>query len=403
MLRGQKKGAKIRVVTKMKNKLHILLIIAIIFTAISGAYADDWYGQYGDYYKVYNTENNDLLFETAREVSRGDQYLSEDNKMYRVVRVNTKNFMAYAEFVEDVDLPKVNKEALKNIKLALESGSLATFLLAQAGGDQERQVGIYATHSAESYKPSDGEESTKGGGGIIKVAQQLKNNFQNFGVEAHFDNSSHEPHDAGAYKRSRRTAAQLMRNQGINTLIDVHRDAVPAEQYLAEIEGEPVSKVRLVVGRRNQNFKANEELATKIKSVADEMRPGLIKDIFYAKGDYNQDLTPRAMLTEIGTYSHTRQRAEKTTKYLSEVITTALFGGVMEEKTPSKAGAISKTPKAMETGNKGSKTGMLGLIAAVIIGGIAFVFISSGSKEWKSKFSNLGQEFSNFIGRRKKK
>ncbi|ARE87966.1 stage II sporulation protein P [Clostridium formicaceticum] len=397
----------------MKNRLSLCLVIILILMVFSVpvVHGDDWYGEYGKYYRVYDAENNQLLFETAREVSRGDQYLSGDNKMYHIVRVNTKSHLAYAEFVEEVQLPKVNKEALQKVQLALKEGGLAALILAQEGEEgggeeeQDRRVGIYATHSAESYTPTDGSESIEGGGGILKVAEILKNSFDNYGVEGVFDNTSHEPHDAGAYKRSRRTAVQLMRDQGINTLIDVHRDAVPAEAYLTEIEGEPASKVRLVIGRRNQNFKANEELAMQVKAVADESRPGLIKDIFYAKGDYNQDLTPRAMLVEMGTYQHTRQRAEKAADYLAEVVTTALFGGIIEEEAADEEGVAPGPQRTggVEESNTGSGTGIIGLIAVIAIGGFAFLFLSSGGKEWKSKFSNFKQEFANFLGRRKRK
>ncbi|WP_090437754.1 stage II sporulation protein P [Natronincola peptidivorans] len=388
----------------MKNKLAICLIFLLLI-ANPFIYADDWYGEYGNYFRVYDVESNEILFKTAREVSRGDQYLSGDNKMYHIVRVNPRSHLAYAEFVEEVQLPKVNREALQKIQLAIQEGGLSTLLLAQEEGEEnqeERKVGIYATHTAESYVPTDGSESIEEGGGILQVAEVLKNSFDGHGVEATFDNTPHIPHDAGAYKRARRTAVQLMREHGANALIDVHRDAVPAEQYITEIEGEPATKVRLVIGRRNQNFKANEELAMQVKAVADEMHPELIKDIFYAKGDYNQDLTPRAMLVEMGTYEHTRQRAETAAGYLSEVVTTALFGGIIEEE-----GAADGTPPA-ETGgvqesNRGAGLGTIGLIAVIGIGGFAFLFLSSGGKEWKSKLGNFKQEFANLLGRRKKK
>lgn len=392
----------------MKNKLNLWLVFLLIISSISTVHADDWYVEYGSYYEVYNRENNKLLFQTAREVSKGDQYISSDNKMYHVVRVNQRDHIAYAEFVREVEMPRINQQALANLQQTIEENGLAALILAQgnsgsSGGD--RRVGIYATHTAESYLPTDGAESLQGGGGILKVAETLKKSFEGHGVEAILDNTSHEPHDAGAYKRSRRTAVQLIRDSGINTLIDVHRDAVPAEQYLTEIEGKPATKVRLVVGRRNQNFPANEELAIQIKAVADKMRPGLIKDIFYAKGDYNQDLTPRAMLAEMGTYSHTRQRAETTANYLSEVITTALFGGVVEQEETTKEGRIvvPKQIQGIQGKNKGSAKGAIGLVAVILIGGFAFLFLSSGGQEWKSKISNFKQEFTNFLGRSKKK
>ena len=48
-----------------------------------------------------------------------------------------------------------------------------------------------------------------------------------------------------------------------------------------------MSKVRLLVGKGNQNKDANLSFAKQIKAVADKMYPGLIKDIYMGKGAYN--------------------------------------------------------------------------------------------------------------------
>ena len=58
-----------------------------------------------------------------------------------------------------------------------------------------------------------------------------------------------------------------MRENGpVAAILDVHRDAVPADQYKADIDGEEVSKVRVVIGGRNQNSAANKEFAYKLKA-----------------------------------------------------------------------------------------------------------------------------------------
>ncbi|MBM7614571.1 stage II sporulation protein P [Alkaliphilus hydrothermalis] len=397
----------------MKNKKRILvvslLVFLLTFTMAPVSYGDDWYEDYGSHYKVYNVKDNKLIFETARLVYKGDQYMSGDNKLYQVIRVNKDKKTAYAEFIRDVELPKIDKVAMEEFVLALRSNEGLAALVAE---EKARKVGIYTTHSAESYVPTDGTESNIEGGGIKDVAAKLAENFKKIGVEGVYDNTDHVPHDAGAYKRSRRTAVQLLREQQPNALFDVHRDAIPAEQYLTELNGEPASKVRLVIGRRNQNFKANEETAQKIKAVGDEMYPGLIKDIFYAKGDYNQDLTPRAMLFEMGSFEHSRQRAEKSTGPLSEVLATVVFGGTFEaNKSEGKGegaagdqkGGEKKQVTPQEDSNEGSGMGIAALLAVLGGGGLAFLFLSSGGKEWKSKISNFKQEFNSFLGRKRKR
>ena len=394
-----------------KNRLVYILLLIILTTQF--VIADDWYGEKGGYYEVYDVTDNKILFKIAREVSKDDQYLSGDNKMYKVVKTNKRAQTAHAEFVEDILLPEIDEDILSDIRLTLQDGSDMGSILAQAKEDDKdkRKVGIYATHTSESFIPSDGVESIESNGGILKVAEKLRRGFESNGVKAIFDDTPHDPHDAGAYKRSRRTALQMMRKQHPTALIDVHRDAVPAEEYLTEIDGKPAAKVRLVIGRRNQNFKANEDMAKNIKAVADKMYPEMIKDVFYGKGDYNQDLTPRALLTEVGTYKHMRERSEETAGYLSEVITIALFGDVFKKDGGGPAatggGDAAKQIKSDKPGSQSSKgagAGILGILAIAIIGGVGFLFLSSGgTEEWRSKISNFKQEFTNFLGRNREK
>ena len=150
-------------------------------------------------------------------------------------------------------------------------------------------MAIYHTHSAESYVPTDGRSSIRGNSGIFKVGESLGQALQKRGVNVIHDKTSHEPHDAMAYDRSRRTAVELLKKNPI-ALIDLHRDAVPADEYAGEINNTSVTKAQLVVGRQNPNMKANEAFAYQLKSVVDKKYPGFIKGIFYADGKYNQDL-----------------------------------------------------------------------------------------------------------------
>jgi stage II sporulation protein P len=65
---------------------------------------------------------------------------------------------------------------------------------------------MYLTHTDESYEPSDGTSSKTKGAGILDVGNALKENLEKLGVQVVYDETSHLPHDAGAYRRSRQTA-----------------------------------------------------------------------------------------------------------------------------------------------------------------------------------------------------
>ncbi len=313
-----------------------------------------------EYYIVFEQGTGDEIFATSWEVDVGDKYHSTDNKMYEVLEADRDQKKAYARFIEDIKMPVIDE------MLVTEAMQTA---------EKEKKVALYFSHSAESYVPSDGTDSKPGNGGIMKVGEAFKKGFEKHGVKAIINKTPHEPHDANSYIRSRRTAIKLLQ-QRPDALFDVHRDAIPKEHYIATIDDTPVARVRIVLGRQNQNIKANEELARKIKAVSDKTNAGFVRDIFYAKGNYNQDLAPRMLLFEFGSHEHTRERAENGAKIFAGIVTKALYG----EST--KQGTVE--PGVKKSG-KGSKSGIAWLIGIVLLGGIGFLFISTGDREIFSK------------------
>ena len=134
---------------------------------------------------------------------------------------------------------------------------------------------------------------------------------------------SHLPHDGQAYLSSRRTVSELSRRAPA-TLLDVHRDAIPRkDEYLAEVNGR--ADVPDPPCRRPAKPKPRGELeyAKRIKAIADEKYPGLIKGIFHARGNYNQDLGPRMILLEFGTHVTSLEQATRSTDLMAEVIAAA--------------------------------------------------------------------------------
>lgn len=359
----------------MNRIISLFFVVMLIMGILTGMALADEVGP-GKYFTVYRKDSDSELFATSWRVSLGDKYLSSDNKMYEVVEVDAEQYKAYARFVEDVKLPEVDEIFVQQ-----------TFSVAQ----DNRKVALYCTHSAESYVPTDGSDSKPGKGGIFEVGNAFKKALEKNGVMTVLDRTSHEPHDANAYVRSRRTAAKLLKDQP-DAVFDLHRDAIPKEHYITEIKGTPVSKIRIVLGRRNQNIKANEELAIKLKAVADKMYPGLIRDIYYARGNYNQDMAPRALLFEFGTHEHTRERAENSATMFADVVAKTLYGGETGQGT---------RVKAEQPSSEGSSSGILWLLAIAGLGGLGFLFLSSGGREFRSKARNFAKkEFGSFLARR---
>ena len=361
-----------------KSLKLVLFLVVVVLCAPLIAYADGLEGGQEGYYIVYEKGTDREVFATSWEVTVGDKYLSSDNKFYQVVEVDRKNKRAYAKFIKKVKLPEVDE-------------ILARETLQTAQGN--KRIALYFSHSDESYVPTDGTHSIPGRGGIFKVGEAFKEALEKNGVEVIIDKTSHDPHDANAYVRSRRTALRLLKRRP-DAVFDIHRDAIPKKYYIYQVKGTPVAKIRIVLGRRNQNLKANEELAYKIKAVADKMYPGLMRDIYYARGNYNQDLAPRALLFEFGTHGHSRERAENSARIFADIVTKALYGG----RTPEGTRIRAERPQS-----SGAGSGITWVIVLAGLGGLAYLFLSSGGREWRSKIKDFTRkEFGSFLARRKK-
>lgn len=364
---------------RVMNRAFIVLLLFILLIPYK-VFADNMEGE--GYYTVYQEGTNKVIFRISWDLKKGDDYLSSDNKYYEITRVDSNSKKAYAKFVKNVTLPPID-EKISQVNAA----------------NIPKVVGIYSTHSDESYIPSDGTASIDGRGGIYDVDAALAASLRKKGIKVLYDKTLHLPHDAYAYSRSRRTALRLLK-EGAGAILDIHRDAAPKEDYIRTIKGTPATGVRLVVGKASTNRSANEQLAYKMKAIADKISPGLVKDIYFGSGDYNQGLTPRSILLEFGTDTHTKERAIKSADMYADIITKAFFGDAY--KKPAVIGNVTRnTPSE----RRASGSGILTALIVAVIAVVGFVLISMGyGKELSSKLSKFTkEEFSNYIGKIRKK
>ena len=113
----------------------------------------------GEYFRMVN-EAGEVIMESGRVLGEGDEYLTSENDLYRVVRVDAISASPSGEYVEKVDLRVVPFGEL------LQSAGRA---LAGMVDTERGLIGVYHTHNAESYVPTDGTDSIYGQGGIHQV------------------------------------------------------------------------------------------------------------------------------------------------------------------------------------------------------------------------------------------
>lgn len=346
-------------------------------------------------------EDGSALFSISHAVNVGDEYISRDNALYRIERVSGTTATAV----------RVGEETMPDVSW-LDTGE-AQAVFAEAGDavqaasgkmDSKKLIAMYVTHSDESYVPSDGTQSIEGQGGIYDVAREFRDALQSKGIDVILDESTHLPHDSGAYRRSRRTAERLLQNRP-DAIIDIHRDGIPdADEYVATIDGENASRVRLLVGRSNQNSDVNRAFAKEIKAVADKKYPGLVKDIFIGKGNYNQDLSPNAILLEFGTHTISKERVLNSADVMADVVSTTLYGAQTGSAKSEKTAKSEAADKASDSAkNKGSMSGMALLAVLVIVGVILFALVQTGGgKAMGNKIGrNLREMTGGLVGKKK--
>jgi stage II sporulation protein P len=220
-----------------------------------------------------------------------DEYINENNQHYIVTKVSGSEGIAEIK----TQVPQAPGPDSKGDTIF--SNNIYEKSLPAVAKPQNIHVVIYHTHSDESYIPTSGTASEPGKGDVLDIGKALQSALQKEGISVTHSDKLHDPHDINAYHRSRRTAAQLIKEQP-DAVFDIHRDSAPARAYQTSINGVDSARIMIVIGRSNPNMQTNLQYAKRIKAAADELYPGLMRGIFMGKGDYNQDLYPTSILAK---------------------------------------------------------------------------------------------------------
>ncbi|MDO4739287.1 MAG: stage II sporulation protein P [Eubacteriales bacterium] len=343
---------------KLRAALLGLLLAALL--PAQAALAEETDG--GSVYTMVD-EHGRAIARRAGRMYVGDGLIRADDREYVVVAVDDEHCIAYAEEAHG----------------ALEAAAMPV-LAQEDGAGREKLICLYCTHSDESYEPTDGEYSKEKDAGIYDVSEAFAESLQELGVRVERSEETFLPHDSGAYRRSRATAAEFAK-QTPAAIFDIHRDGIPdPTEYEETVDGDKIAQVRLLVGRSNENAEVNKSFAKQIKAAADEKYPGLIRDIFIGKGNYNQELYPRALLLEFGTYSNDKELVLKSTDMMADAVHVALFSAG-EEPAPQRAQAEQET-------NAAAMKGVAWVVGVALAGGLLWALVSTGT------LRNLGKKIS---------
>ncbi|PAF19682.1 stage II sporulation protein P [Terribacillus saccharophilus] len=206
---------------------------------------------------------------------------------------------------------------------------------APSTGDKD-VVFIYYTHNQESYLPSlDADQKDNAynkNANVTDAGEAMAKRLEELGIGTIADQT-----DIGAilnengmayhqsYDASRGVVeAAVAENKDVSFVFDIHRDSLKRKDTTKEIDGKTYAKVVFVVGAENKEYEKNLKLATDLHKKIEENYPGLSRGVITKKGAgvdgvYNQDVSDKAALLEIGGAENTLDEATRTAELFAEI------------------------------------------------------------------------------------
>lgn len=215
-------------------------------------------------------------------------------------------------------------------------------------GDMPRVL-ILHTHTTESYTKS-GESYQETAAfrtldenyNMLSVGQRVAQRLQEAGICVIQDRSFHDyPSYNGSYNHARKEILQILQeNPGIQLILDLHRDASGdlnnQIRPVASVDGQDTAQIMLVMGTNaagltHPDWEENLSLALKLQTQLERQAPGITRPISLRSQRFNQDLSPGALLIEMGAAGNTHAEALRAADQLARAII-ALSRGTQSEE-----------------------------------------------------------------------
>lgn len=321
-------------------------------------------------------EKNENVTKTKKNISINEIYkfiLGFDFGQPQTILKKQMSFLAYDEKIdgkiffsessidfnenieEKVSTPKQEKAFediadIKGIRLINETKyniDIQKYIekpLTIASKDVKRKVLIYHTHSCESYVPStkykyipsDNDRTEDMNFTVVRVGEELSNYLQKeYNMEVIHDKTVHDRDNYNrAYTKSADTVQKyLEKNNNFDLVIDLHRDALLSNgkklSTSTTIDDKSCARIMVVVGSDSMglphpNWKENLSLGMKLVNKMNNIYPGLSRGINLKTGRFNQYLSSRSILVEVGANGNTLDEALNSMSYTANLISQIL-------------------------------------------------------------------------------
>lgn len=198
---------------------------------------------------------------------------------------------------------------------------------------------ILHTHGTESYTPGDepytatsSYRTLEEDRNMLSIGDAVAEILEENGIGVIHDREIYDyPSYNGAYVRARTAITdQLARNPSIRLVLDLHRDAsgTIGKQLRTEavVDGETAAQLMLVQGTSFDTWQENLSLGLKLQVLLERQNPGIMRPLNLRSQRFNQDLSPGALLVEVGAAGNTRQEALLAARELAQAVVSLANG-----------------------------------------------------------------------------
>lgn len=201
----------------------------------------------------------------------------------------------------------------------------------------------HATESytkTEKYKENAPYRTLNKKYNMVSVGDQIAEILKENGIAVIHDRTLHDqPSYSDSYVNTREAAKKyLEKYPSIQLVLDIHRDSAEDASgnqigYTVSSKKGDAAQLMLVVGSdagglRHPDWQSNMALAVKLHARLEQLCSGICRPISFCSQRFNQDLSPGAILIEVGAAGNTRQEALIAADYLAQSICDLAYGSI---------------------------------------------------------------------------
>lgn len=250
------------------------------------------------------------------------------------VTVHTPQPVSVSFFAEDAELVKV----INTTSYQVDMEALLTKSLDWKLCSDEPTVLILHAHATESYAGTKNYRSEEESQNMLSIGDRLEQLLENAGIGVIHDRTLHDaPSYNGSYASARTSMKEyLEKYPSIRLVLDLHRDAAEDAQgnqigYTISTEQGEAAKMLMVVGTdagglTHPDWQENMALAVKLHTQLQKEHPGICRSLQIRTSRFNQDLSPGALLVEVGSAGNTQEEAMLAVEILAQAIISLAYG-----------------------------------------------------------------------------